>query len=78
MLAGRALYLDTSSAVQFIDPDLLRRLVDKHGTERLLCGSDYPLSSPLAALQAIERLPWLNSGQKAAIMGDNCARLFGL
>lgn len=78
MLAGRNLYLDTSSAIQFINPTLLRRLVDKHGTERLLCGSDYPLSSPQAALAAVERLSWLNSAQKAAIMGENCARLFGL
>ncbi len=77
-LAGRELYLDTSSALQFIDPALLRRLVDKHGTEHILCGSDYPLSSPLAALQAVERLPWLSAAQKAAIMGENCARLFGL
>lgn len=77
-LAGRDLYLDTSSALQFIDPALLRRLVDKHGVEHILCGSDYPLASPLSALQAVERLPWLTSAQKAAIMGENCARLFGI
>ncbi len=77
ILAGRNLYLDTSSAVQFIDPALLRRLIDKHGTERILCGSDYPLSSPLSALQAIEQLPWLNDMQKAAILGENAWQLFG-
>ena len=78
VLAGRALYLDTSSALQFIDPALLRRLLEKHGTERILCGSDYPLSSPQEALEAVDRLPWLSAAQKAAIMGENCARLFGL
>jgi len=35
-LAGRRLYLDTSSAIQFIDPGLLRRLIDRHGCERIL------------------------------------------
>ncbi len=77
-LAGRHLYLDTSSAIQFIDPVLLRRLVEKHGTERILCGSDYPLNSPRESLEAVDRLPWLTSAQKAAIMGENCARLFGI
>ncbi|MHB9132426.1 MAG: amidohydrolase family protein [Armatimonadota bacterium] len=76
-LAGRNLYLDTSSAIQFIDPDLLRRLVDKHGTEHILCGSDYPLDSPVKAMEAVDRLSWLSGEQKAAIMGGNCARLFG-
>jgi len=77
-LAGRNVYLDTSSAIQFIDPTLLRRLIDKHGTEKILCGSDYPLSSPIAAQQAIDRLPWLSDAQKTAIKGGNCAALFGL
>ncbi|HEY3378610.1 MAG TPA: amidohydrolase family protein [Armatimonadota bacterium] len=77
-LAGEHVYLDTSSALEYIDPALLRRLVDKHGVERILCGSDYPLSSPVKAIEAIDRLTWLTGAQKAAILGDNCARLFGL
>ena len=78
-LAGRPLYLDTSSALQFIDPEPLRRLVDKHGTERLLCGSDYPLTAPADAQRDIEqRLDWLSAAQREAILGGNAARLFGL
>jgi len=77
-LAGRRLYLDTSSAIQFIDPALLRRIIEKHGTDYILCGSDYPLSSPKDAREAIERLPWLATADKAGILGDNCARLFGI
>ncbi len=78
VLAGRDVYFDTSSALQFIDPALLRRLVDKHGTERLLCGSDYPLASPAEAIAAIDRLHWLTGAQKAAILGENAAQLLKL
>lgn len=77
-LAGRDVYLDTSSALAFIDPALLRRLVDTHGTERLLCGSDYPLASPRDAQRAVEALSWLTEAQQAAILGGNAARLFGI
>lgn len=45
-LAGRDVYLDTSSSLPFIDPALARNIVDRHPRERLLFGSDYPLFDP--------------------------------
>jgi predicted TIM-barrel fold metal-dependent hydrolase len=77
-LAGRPVYFDTSSALQFIDPAVLRHLVDKHGTDYLICGSDYPLASPVDAVRDVEAVAWLSDAQKAAILGENAARLFGL
>lgn len=77
-LAGMDVYLDTSSAITFIDPNLLRQLVQRHGVEHILMGSDYPLASPQQALNALEALSWLTPAEKAAIRGENCARLFGL
>jgi hypothetical protein len=75
-LAGQNVYLDTSSALPYIDPALLRRLIDRHGADRLLLGSDYPLNSPAQALDFIDRyLPWLTDAQKAAVCGENCSRL---
>lgn len=77
-LAGMDVYLDTSSAITFIDPALLRQLVQRHGVERILLGSDYPLASPQQALNALEAISWLSPAEKSAIRGENCARLFGL
>ena len=77
-LAGRNLYLDTSSALPYMDPVLLRRLFDRHGTERILFGSDYPLASPADTLASLDRLTWLTPTQREDILGNNCARLLGL
>jgi hypothetical protein len=77
-LAGRELYFDTSSTLPFIERRLLRRLVDKHGTERILFGSDYPLQSTSAALEDIDSIDWLTARQKEQILGGNAAALLGL
>ncbi len=45
-LAGRDVYLDTSSCLEFIPDDLLRAILDRHPPERVLFGSDYPLYDP--------------------------------
>jgi uncharacterized protein len=77
-LAGRDLYFDTSSTLPFIDRELLRKLISKHGTERILFGSDYPLQSTASALADIDSLGWLTSRQKELILGENAAAFLGL
>lgn len=78
ILAGRDLYLDTSSTLPYIDPGLLQRLINKHGTGKVLFGSDYPLRSPSQDFEVIEQLNWLTSAEKDRIFGLNCAELLGL
>jgi uncharacterized protein len=77
-LAGREVYFDTSSTLPFINRHLLRKLVSKHGTERILFGSDYPLQSTASALADIDSLDWLSLRQKEQILGGNGAALLGL
>ncbi|HEX7655314.1 MAG TPA: amidohydrolase family protein [Bacillota bacterium] len=77
-LAGREVYFDTSSALAYIDPGMLRRLVSKHGTERILFGSDYPLRAPWQDLELLEQIPWLTAKEKEAISWRNCARLLDI
>ena len=74
-LAGRDVYLDTSSAMPFMPPDLFRKLVSKHGVERILFGSDYPVDTPRRALGILNRINWLSDSDKAKICGQNCAEL---
>lgn len=78
VLAGRDLYLDTSSALSYIDPDLLHKILAKHGTEKILFGSDYPLRSPAQELALIDRIKWLTGHEKERIFGLNCAELLNL
>lgn len=77
-LAGREVYFDTSSALSYIDPQLLRRLITKHGTERILFGSDYPLRAPWQDIELLEKIPWLTAKEKDAISWRNCARLLDI
>lgn len=74
-LAGRDLYLDTSSTLPYIDPALFQKLIAKHDPEKILFGSDYPLRSPAQDLELLERMAWLNSSAKERICGFNCAQL---
>lgn len=77
-LAGQEVYFDTSSALSYINPEMFRRIVSKHGTERLLFGSDYPLRAPWQDLQLLEAIPWLTATEKEAIAWRNSARLFDI
>jgi predicted TIM-barrel fold metal-dependent hydrolase len=75
-LAGRELYLDTSSTLPYVPETLLREIIRKHGAERLLFGSDYPLNTPGRERQCFDaKLGWLNSGEKDAICGGNAQKL---
>jgi predicted TIM-barrel fold metal-dependent hydrolase len=77
-LAGKPVYLDTSSASAFMPPPLMKAIIDRHGTERILMGSDYPLTSPGEELARLLKIPWLTFAQREAICGGNAARLLGL
>jgi len=42
-LAGRDVFVDTSSVMDFVDDTLLSNLYNSYGKDRILFGSDYPL-----------------------------------
>ena len=46
--------------------------------DRLLYGSDYPISSMASELSKVRLLAGLTSENESAILGRNCLRLFGL
>ncbi len=53
-LAGKDIYMDTSSSLPFIDKDLLARILNRHPLERLLFGSDYPLFDASTELRLLK------------------------
>jgi len=77
-LAGRELYLDTSSTVPFIDAGLFRKLFEKDGAHRIVFGSDYPLSTPAKAYGEVSAFAWLTSAQRDLVFGKNAAALLGI
>lgn len=77
-LVGKNVYLDTSSALSYITPDLLRRIFNHHSREMILFGSDYPLRAPWQDRVLLEQLDWLSDRDRELIFGVNCAKLLGL
>ncbi len=78
LLAGRSnLYLDTSSTLPFIRPELAVRIIRTHGADNILFGSDYPMWDHSEELDRFLSLP-LTGTEQAQILGRNAARLFSL
>lgn len=78
-LAGRDVYLDLSSTLSFIPSQILHNFFQRHSTERILFGSDYPLFSANEELQKIKSmLPDLSSEVRDRILYKNALDLLRL
>jgi predicted TIM-barrel fold metal-dependent hydrolase len=76
-LIGKNLYLDTSSAIQYLDKDFAVRIIKTHGTDKVVFGTDYPSMYHQMELEAFHKLD-LNDQEKEDILYNNAARLLGL
>lgn len=77
LLAGKNLYLDTALSRALCPPEQFRRLVDRHGSERILFGSDCPWQSPRDEFEWLERLG-LPAKDMDSICWRNAVRLLGI
>jgi predicted TIM-barrel fold metal-dependent hydrolase len=73
------LYVDTSwpPSVGEIGAERLRATIARHGAERVVFASDWPMADPDAERRVIERLG-LDDADLKAILGGNLAGLLGL
>lgn len=61
------------------NPDVLRFLIGRIGTERVLLGSDYPFALGEAMPgETIRRLDGISPADRAGLLGGNCAAFLGL
>jgi predicted TIM-barrel fold metal-dependent hydrolase len=70
-------YFDTAASHLLYDPQVYRRVIDLVGSEKVLFGSDFPLTSQRSALDRL-RDAGLTEAEVAAISGGNAARLLAL
>jgi predicted TIM-barrel fold metal-dependent hydrolase len=79
LLLDLPLYFDTSwpPTLADLDPDRVRRLIDRHGVDRIVFGSDWPMADPRAEVAAIRALG-LRSEDETKILGANALRLCGV
>jgi uncharacterized protein len=75
-IIGLPVHLDTSwpPGLASVDPDRLRRMIERHGADRLIFGSDWPMGDPASDLEAVRSLG-LRNDETDGILGDNLARL---
>ena len=77
VLIGTPVYTDTSDALIGLSPERLYDLIKKHGTGRVMFGSDYPLCLAHSAYNAINSLP-LDEREKEDIFSATAKKVFGI
>ncbi len=76
-LIGTPVYTDTSEALLGMDGSGLYRLIEKHGVEKVMFGSDYPLWNTRFAFDQIEGIG-LSENEKSLVYAENAKKVFGL
>ncbi len=76
-LIGKNLYLDTSSAIEYMDSAFATKLIRKHGTKKVVFGTDYPAAYHDEAFDVFNQLD-LNEQERADILYHNAAKLLGI
>jgi len=76
-MVGTGIYLDTSMGFEFFPRDLFLRVVEKHGADKLLFGSDAPWSSAQTEAAHLKSMP-LPPDKIDAILAGNAKRILGI
>ncbi len=74
LLAGKNIFFDTAMAAPMCPPEQFERIVNRHGSERILFASDCPWSRSCDEFEYIERTG-LSSAEKENIYWRNAAEL---
>ncbi len=79
VVVGLRVHLDTSwpPSLATLAPERVRAVIEKHGPERIVFASDWPMADPAAEIRAVRALG-LPDGDTDAILGGNLVRLLGL
>jgi uncharacterized protein len=78
-VVGSRVTLETSwpPTLAELDKERLVAIIRRHGADRVVFGSDWPMADPAAEIAAIRDLG-LTKDEEDGILGDNLARLLGL
>jgi uncharacterized protein len=79
LVVGSSVYLETSwpPTMADLDRDRIRNLIRRHGADRVVFGSDWPMTDQGAEVAGIRALG-LEPHEEAAILGNTLAGLLGL
>lgn len=77
VLYGTNIYMDTSDALPILSEERVLEQIRKHGVDKIMFGSDYPLRSTYEAYKLFDKLP-LAEEEKEKIYYLNAKQLFDL
>jgi predicted TIM-barrel fold metal-dependent hydrolase len=79
IVVGSRVILETSwpPTMAILDPERIRSIIERHGVERVVFGSDWPMADPQAEIAGIKALG-LSAEDEALVLGGNLARILGL
>lgn len=77
ILAGENLYIDTSAVIKELNPDLFIKILNKHGSDKILFGTDSPWFSQKENINYINNLE-ISVEQKEHIFYKNALNVLGL
>jgi predicted TIM-barrel fold metal-dependent hydrolase len=79
VVVGSGVWLETSwpPTLAELDATRVRAIIERHGADRVVFGSDWPMTDPAAEIAAVRALG-LSAEDEAAVLGGNLARLLGL
>lgn len=79
VLSGVDVILETSwpPTLTSLRPERVRDLIRKHGAERIVFGSDWPMTSPVEEIRAIEALG-LHDDETKSVLGGTLASVLGI
>jgi predicted TIM-barrel fold metal-dependent hydrolase len=77
-LLGTSIYLETSwpPTMASLAPERVKNIISKHGADRIVFGSDWPMAKPEEEIAAIRALN-LSDEATEGILGGNFLRLYG-
>jgi hypothetical protein len=78
-LLGENVHLETSwpPSLATLAPEKVRDIISRHGADRIVFGSDWPMADPAREIEAVTALG-LSDEVTEGILGGNFARLMGL
>ncbi|MBR2480013.1 MAG: amidohydrolase family protein [Clostridia bacterium] len=76
-LAGEDIYLDTSMGFKYYSKDCFLSILEKHGSKKILFGSDSPWSNAGEELEVLRNMP-IGEEQLQDILYKNASELLGL
>ena len=76
LLAGRNVYFDTSYVLDEMDRELFLKIVEKHGSDKILFASDSPWKQPKALVDALCNMG-LSKADEEKVFYKNAEKLLG-